>query len=119
MTSRLFSICLLLAIGPPLVLLAYHHEKSEARPILPGTADGQLVVFTADWCGACKAMKPIVADLYRQGFDVRVYNVDSNREKAERYHIRSIPTFVLVRGGQEVRRESGAMSIDSLKRMWR
>jgi thiol-disulfide isomerase/thioredoxin len=119
MTSRLFSICVLLAIGPPLALLAYQYEKVESRPIMPGTADGQLVVFTSDWCGACKQMKPIVADLYRQGFDVRTYNVDSNREKAERYRIRSIPTFVLVRGGQEVRRESGVMSVDGLKRMWR
>jgi thiol-disulfide isomerase/thioredoxin len=112
---------MLLAIGPPAALLAYHHEKwlKEPPPITPGTADGQLVVFTADWCGACKAMKPIVADLYRQGFDVRVYNVDSNREKAERYGIRSIPTFVLVRGGVEVRRQSGMMSVEKLKRMWR
>jgi thiol-disulfide isomerase/thioredoxin len=121
MSSRFLMLCAFLALGPPAALMAYHHKEwlKEPPPIYPGTVDGQLLVFTADWCGACRHMKPVVAELSREGFDVRTFNVDTNRDKAQKYGVRSIPTFVLVRDGKEVRRQSGATSADKLKQIWR
>jgi thiol-disulfide isomerase/thioredoxin len=121
MSPRLLTLCLILTLGPPAALIAYHHKDwlSKGPPIDPRIVDGQLLVFTSDWCGACKCMKRTVADLSHEGFDVRIFNIDSNREKAERYGVRSIPTFVLVRNGKEVRRTSGVMSGDELKELWR
>jgi thioredoxin 1 len=109
-----------MSLGPPAALLAYHHKDWLQEPkIDPRLADGQLLMFTAKWCGACQRMKPVAADLSREGFDIRTIDVDSNQQKAQRYGIRSIPTFVLVRNGQEVRRQNGAVSADALRRMWR
>ncbi|MCC7083960.1 MAG: thioredoxin family protein [Pirellulales bacterium] len=120
MSPRILTLCAILTLGPPAALIAVHHREwfGGGPPIDPHLADGQLLVFTADWCGACQRMKPVIADLSREGFDVRTFNVDRNREKAERYGIRSIPTFVLVRGGKEVRRMSGTTSAPTLRRMW-
>jgi thiol-disulfide isomerase/thioredoxin len=121
MTQRFLILCALLALGPPAALMAYHHKTwlREPSPINPGTAHGQLLVFTADWCGACRHMKPVVAELYREGFDVQTLNVDKNRDKAQQYGVRAIPTFVLVRDGKEVRRQSGVTSAEKLKQIWR
>jgi thioredoxin 1 len=112
---------MILAIGPPIGLIAYHHEDlfKAPPPITPGTAKGQLAVFTADWCGACKQMRPIVDKLYAEGFDVRIYNVDRRQDMVLANRIRAVPTFVMVRDGREIRRESGVMSVEQLKKMWR
>jgi thioredoxin 1 len=113
-------LCAVLALGPPAALVAYHHQDwLQERSIEPGTANGQLLFFTADWCGACKHMKPVVAELDREGFDIQTLNVDRNRKKAQQYGIRAIPTFVLVRDGKEVRRQSGVSSAEKLKQIWR
>lgn len=120
MSPRFLFVCALLAIGPPAALIAYHHKEwLQEQPIYPSTADGQLLVFTADWCGACRHMKPVVAELYREGFDVQTLNVDANREKAQKFGVRGIPTFILVRDGKEVRRQTGVTSAERLKQIWR
>ena len=64
-------------------------------------------------------MKPVVAKQQDEGFDIRTVDIEKHQGKAIRYGIGSIPTFVLVRDGQEVRRSSGVMSSDDLKQIWR
>lgn len=121
MSSKLLTLCVVLAIGPPLAVFAYHQKRLESeRPAIePGLVDGSLLYFTAKWCGACRHVKPAVAELYREGFDVRTIDIDSHRDKAARYKIRGIPTFVLVRNGEEVRRHTGVASPEKLREMWR
>jgi thioredoxin 1 len=46
-------------------------------------------------------------------------DVDNQQEAAMKYGIHVVPTFVLVRDGDEVRRTSGVISPDTLKQLWR
>ncbi|HEU4655884.1 MAG TPA: thioredoxin [Capillimicrobium sp.] len=69
-----------------------------------------LVDFTAAWCPPCRVMKPVLEELAAERDDVRVVtlDVDANPQTAARYHVLSMPTFVLFRGGAEVQRLVGA-----------
>ncbi len=69
-----------------------------------------LVDFYADWCAPCKMVAPIVDEIaYRHIGRVLVAKVDTDRapEVATRYGIRSIPTLILFRDGEEVERSVG------------
>lgn len=80
-------------------------------------AGDTLIAFTASWCGPCKRFH---ADLQANpgmagDCQVRLVDVDADRQLAKRYGIRSMPTFVLERDGREIRRKSGYDGPGSLR----
>ncbi|HLL45911.1 MAG TPA: thioredoxin [Longimicrobiaceae bacterium] len=71
-----------------------------------------LVDFYADWCGPCKMMAPVLDQLARDRVgEVLVAKLDTDRNPGTsmQFGIRSIPTLIAFRGGQEVAREMGAV----------
>ena len=75
----------------------------------------QLLDFSATWCGPCRQMEPVVAQLEQQGYPVRRVNVDREPELAQRFGVSSIPAFVLVRSGRETQRIVGVTTGEALE----
>ena len=71
-----------------------------------------LVDFYADWCGPCKMVGPLVAQIADEHDDVAVVkvNVDDEMELAEKFGVASIPTIILFKDGKEAKKNIGAMS---------
>lgn len=72
----------------------------------------------ATWCGPCKQMSPVVDALATELFGkikIVKLNIDEERDLAIQYNISSIPTFVFIKNGQMIGKESGSMSKDVLK----
>ena len=69
-----------------------------------------LVDFYADWCGPCKMMAPVVEKIdVEYGGKVKVgkINVDENPEIAGNYGVMTIPTIMVIKGGQDVEKTIG------------
>ena len=78
-----------------------------------------LVDFYADWCGPCKMLAPIVDAVAEENSDVKVcrMNIDENEELAVKYGIMSIPTLVVIKNGEEVRRTVGVVGKEEILEM--
>ena len=76
-----------------------------------------LVDFWAEWCGPCKQLAPLVEDIaseHKDDITVCKMDVDSNRDLAAFYGIRSIPTLMIFSGGEIVGTEIGALTKQQL-----
>ena len=78
-------------------------------------SDAILVEFSSPHCGPCRAMRPVVADLEREGVPVRRVDLEAEPHLATRYGVRETPTFLIVADGQEVARLVGMQSVDRLR----
>ena len=77
-----------------------------------------LIDFFAEWCGPCKAMKPVLDNLKRElGANVRIIkiDIDKNNALAASYDIQSVPTLILFKENKIVWRASGARQMSEIK----
>ena len=80
-----------------------------------------LVDFWAAWCGPCRMVAPVVAEIAAEKEDVLSVgklNVDEQPAIAQRYRVMSIPTLILFKNGEAAAVTVGAMSkAELLKRI--
>jgi thioredoxin 1 len=75
-----------------------------------------VLYFTADWCNPCKKVKPIVEEINKESMTkFQLIDVDSEMELAKKFEIRSVPTFILIKDGKEIKRTTGAQTREQLK----
>ena len=77
-----------------------------------------LVDFWAEWCGPCKQIAPRldeISEKYSENLSVCKVDVDSNRELALQYNVRSIPSLMIFKEGEMIDSLMGAVSLEELE----
>ena len=76
-----------------------------------------LVDMFATWCGPCKMRAPVVAQLaeeYKGSVKVGKLDIDQNVDIVAQYKIMSVPTFLVIKDGEVVKKLIGAVSKEEL-----
>ncbi len=77
-----------------------------------------LVDFSAEWCGPCKMLAPVLKEVKgRIGDAARIVkiDIDANQQIAAFYKVKSVPTLILFKNGNIEWRESGLMTAQQLE----
>ena len=68
-----------------------------------------VLYFTAEWCNPCQRTRPVAEELKRDGLiDFIFVDADSEIELLQKFGIKSVPTYILLEDGREVKRMNGA-----------
>lgn len=77
----------------------------------------QFLDFYADWCGPCKVMDPVIEELekdFNGKMEIKKIDVDNDIANVSQYGVMSIPTYIILKDGQEVERFIGAQPKDAI-----
>jgi thioredoxin 1 len=89
----------------------FDHYVSGDRPVF--------IDFWAEWCGPCRAMEPVVADLARRYSGEIVFgklDIDAEPDIATRFDVLSIPTFMIFKSGKPQNAIIGAVGAKVLEK---
>jgi thioredoxin 1 len=73
----------------------------------------KLLFFSANWCGQCKVMHPVIDEL-KELVEIVEYNAEVAEKEVEKYNIMSLPTFIVLKDGEEVDRIVGLTTKENL-----
>ena len=78
-----------------------------------------LIDFWASWCGPCRMMSPVIDNIAEEVNDIKVckINIDEEQNLAVKYNVMSIPTFVVIKNGEETARSVGVQDKSEILNM--
>lgn len=81
-----------------------------------------LVDFFAEWCGPCKIQAPMLQDLKQtlgESISIIKIDIDKNRQLADHFQVRSVPTLMIFKNGEVQWRESGVFPTSKLEEIFK
>lgn len=68
-----------------------------------------VLYFTAEWCNPCQRTKPIAEELHAEGIiDFDFIDADLEVDMINKFEIKAVPTYILIKDGKEIKRMNGA-----------
>lgn len=79
-----------------------------------------LVDFGAEWCPPCKKMEPIINEFTAANQNIFLFKIDGgiHTDLMKQLNAEGLPTFILLKNGLEVWRNSGVLSKEELQKVW-
>lgn len=78
-----------------------------------------LIDFWAGWCGPCRMLSPVIEEIAEEVTDKKIckINVDEQPELASQFGVMSIPTLVVMKGGEIIKKSLGVQPKGSVLSM--
>lgn len=95
------------------IINSQNFDQEVLKSVLPVVID----VF-AEWCGPCQMIAPIFDELSKElagKYKLVKLNIDEERDLAIKYNISSIPTFIFIKNGEVLEKQTGFMNKQTLK----
>ena len=82
--------------------------------------DKTLVHFTAEWCGPCKRLAPVIDELIAQDPTIKYIKIDVDEEPgvAQEFEVKSVPTLIAYKGSEQSGRNVGAIPLVAVKKLF-
>lgn len=97
--------------------LAHLNDENFQKTVSQGVT---LVDFYADWCGPCRRIAPVIEELAQEmagKATIAKLDVESAQRTTASFQVMSIPTIILFKDGQEIKRIVGLTDKESLKKI--
>ncbi|MAT14417.1 MAG: hypothetical protein CMJ46_04015 [Planctomyces sp.] len=113
-------LAITLTEGTPTTVDATDPHKDQQTTSQATPAEKHVLYFTANWCGPCRRwQQQQLPALEAQGWNsdwITLVDIDAHPDLRRQYRITAVPTFIVLRGEQEVSRRTGSLAANTFAR---